>query len=287
MGLNGLGRCLAVGALLAGFLYSPPETKAGVVMTSVTDRDVYTPGSSMNLNIRLDSTNYPGSVAATQYFLTFPIPLESPSSVVSIPNYFDDLFFQSVGFRKLSGLVAPDAGPTGREGPLTDNSFIVPLNATPGEYSFDLDRSLSGVEGIASVYDLDANLLPLIVQNNEIVITYPGDANLNYQVTIGDVTILAENFGRFGGWEQGDFTGDGLVSIGDLTILAENFGAGNYSSLSSSVPAPSTFVAGLTLLGLAGLSGRGRGKKQGLIGRIYQSGLRDSGLGVGIIGANH
>ncbi len=54
--------------------------------------------------------------------------------------------------------------------------------------------------------------------------TFFGDASLDRQVSIGDLTLLAENFGGPGGWASGDFTGDGQISIGDLTLLAENFG---------------------------------------------------------------
>ena len=282
MGLNGLGRCLVAGTLcLVGSLYSLPETKAGVVMTSVTDRNVYTPGDLVNVKVGLDNTNHPGEVFSAEYVLQVPsffgnVSKGPPSTNGFFPN---PKFFEVIDWPgRLSGVVDSGVGVSNTNGFIGEYTFST-IGATLGEYTLGLTHT--------NVYDHNVDLQPIDVQNGEIVITYPGDANLNYQVTIGDVTILAENFGKTGGWQQGDFTRDGLVSIGDLTILAENFGAGNYSSLSSSVPTPSTFVAGLTLLGLAGLSGRGRGKKQGLIGRIYQSGLRDSGLGVGIIGANH
>lgn len=79
-------------------------------------------------------------------------------------------------------------------------------------------------------YDLTGDSLVTIADMDEEVLvilgTFYGDANLDLRVSIGDLTILAENFNGTGGWAQGDFTGNGIISIGDLTILAENFGAG-------------------------------------------------------------
>jgi hypothetical protein len=77
--------------------------------------------------------------------------------------------------------------------------------------------------------------------------TYKGDANLDCQVDVGDLGILAGNWGgSFAGsaWANGDFTGDGQVDVGDLGILAGNWGAG------AAVPEPTT----LALLSLGGLA---------------------------------
>lgn len=87
----------------------------------------------------------------------------------------------------------------------------------------------------------------------------PGDADLNGCVSIGDLTILAENFGLNDGtatWFMGDFNGDGNLGIGDLTLLAEHFGECLpepliASAATSAVPLPSAFWGGLGLLGLA------------------------------------
>jgi hypothetical protein len=59
----------------------------------------------------------------------------------------------------------------------------------------------------------------------------PGDANGDKMVDVGDLGILAANYGTTSGatWAQGDFNGDGAVDVGDLGILAANYGTGTIS----------------------------------------------------------
>jgi len=59
-----------------------------------------------------------------------------------------------------------------------------------------------------------------------------GDANIDDQVDVGDLGILAANYGLTSGakWDQGDFNGDGKVDVGDLGILAANYGTNNSSA---------------------------------------------------------
>jgi hypothetical protein len=54
----------------------------------------------------------------------------------------------------------------------------------------------------------------------------PGDANGDGSVDVGDLGILAANYGTSSGatWQQGDFNGDKAVDVGDLGILAANYG---------------------------------------------------------------
>jgi hypothetical protein len=60
-------------------------------------------------------------------------------------------------------------------------------------------------------------------------LSIPGDANVDGFVDVGDLGILAANYGTTSGalWSQGDFNGDGLVDVGDLGILAANYGTGS------------------------------------------------------------
>lgn len=53
-----------------------------------------------------------------------------------------------------------------------------------------------------------------------------GDANLDGLVDVGDLGILATNYGREqgAGWRLGDFNLDGLVDVGDLGLLATHYG---------------------------------------------------------------
>ena len=60
----------------------------------------------------------------------------------------------------------------------------------------------------------------------------PGDANGDGMVDVGDLGILAANYGGSGKtWTQGDFNNDGLVDVGDLGILAAHYGEGVTGSL--------------------------------------------------------
>jgi hypothetical protein len=55
-----------------------------------------------------------------------------------------------------------------------------------------------------------------------------GDANGDGKVDVGDLGILAANYGGSGKiWSQGDFNGDGNVDVGDLGILAAHYGQGS------------------------------------------------------------
>lgn len=55
-----------------------------------------------------------------------------------------------------------------------------------------------------------------------------GDANCDGMVDVGDLGILAANYGGSEKtWAQGDFNKDGLVDVGDLGILAANYGQGS------------------------------------------------------------
>jgi hypothetical protein len=57
-------------------------------------------------------------------------------------------------------------------------------------------------------------------------VNFPGDANFDGKVDVGDLGILAANYGEIGGinWANGDFNSDGRVDVGDLGILAANYG---------------------------------------------------------------
>jgi hypothetical protein len=56
----------------------------------------------------------------------------------------------------------------------------------------------------------------------------PGDANGDAQVDVGDLGILAANYGITNGatWNLGDFNNDEVIDVGDLGILAAHYGEG-------------------------------------------------------------
>jgi hypothetical protein len=65
----------------------------------------------------------------------------------------------------------------------------------------------------------------LVYYNSEVL---PGDANCDGTVDVGDLGILAANYGTTScvTWNLGDFSGDGAVDVGDLGILAAHYGQG-------------------------------------------------------------
>jgi hypothetical protein len=59
----------------------------------------------------------------------------------------------------------------------------------------------------------------------EVVLTYYGDANLDYTVDLTDYNILASNYNQSSmNWDQGDFNYDGTVGLADYNIQAAHFG---------------------------------------------------------------
>jgi hypothetical protein len=105
--------------------------------------------------------------------------------------------------------------------------------------SLDVLDDLNG-DGAVS----EADVLYLLT---DLLNTRQGDANLDQSVDVGDLGILAANFGSAAdSWANADFNADGAVDVGDLGILAANFGLP--TSLTT-VPEP----AAALLLPLAGL----------------------------------
>jgi MYXO-CTERM domain-containing protein len=96
-----------------------------------------------------------------------------------------------------------------------------------------------------------------------VLFTYGGDANLDEEVDIADLGIVAANWqqsDRF--WYQGDFNFDGNVTIADLGILAANWQKGSNSPAMSFAEAMAMFDSfngvvvpepAWTALGLIGL----------------------------------
>ncbi len=84
----------------------------------------------------------------------------------------------------------------------------------------------------------------------KIMVTLPGDANLDGTVNGSDFLILRNNFGMTSGaqWNQGDFTYSGAVNGTDFLLLRNNFGKTLTSAAATSTPTPEP--ATLLLLGV-------------------------------------
>ncbi len=64
----------------------------------------------------------------------------------------------------------------------------------------------------------------------------PGDADLDYEVDVTDLAVLAANWGRSDlAWCDGDFTDDGRVDVSDLAVIATGWGQRKSSAV---VPEP-------------------------------------------------
>lgn len=80
----------------------------------------------------------------------------------------------------------------------------------------------------------------------------PGDADIDGNVDVVDLGILATNYGTSGTqWGDGDFNEDGTVDVDDLGILATAYNGGSASATSQAVPEPSALSMVLVLCGLS------------------------------------
>lgn len=124
---------------------------------------------------------------------------------------------------------------------LLNRSGTLPI---PGDFDFDGDVDADDIDLLAaaspdtvppgnSIFDLTGDdIIDFLVDGSSdsdkliraILGTEYGDADLNGEVNIVDLGILATSFGGAGGWANGDFNGDGLVNIVDLGVLATSFG---------------------------------------------------------------
>jgi hypothetical protein len=137
--------------------------------------------------------------------------------------------------------VTPLPGTVFLEGQASDDGLPIPPGilsvgwrkvSGPGSVTFDnASAAVTGVNfsqfGIY-VLEVKASDGRLLRRDSVTLTVVPyGDANMDGQVNIGDLGILAGHYGQTGvDWTDGDFNGDGKVNVGDLGILAGNYGSG-------------------------------------------------------------
>ena len=98
------------------------------------------------------------------------------------------------------------------------------------------DGSETAISGGTVTYTVAPADIVVLKWSNATV-RLPGDANLDGVVNVGDLGILAANYGRnliqsvpqAEWWGLGDFNNDGVVNVGDLGILAANYGSSGSS----------------------------------------------------------
>ncbi|WP_428386807.1 trypsin-like serine protease [Mucisphaera sp.] len=93
--------------------------------------------------------------------------------------------------------------------------------------------------------DNQANLMDIVELVTNILATDFGDADLDGDVDLIDLSTLADNFGTDdAGWAGGDFDGSGFVDLADLSLLAQRFGSGSLLA----IPEPASLVIATTPL---------------------------------------
>ena len=97
----------------------------------------------------------------------------------------------------------------------------------------------------------DLGVLPQAIYPND---PWPGDANNDGVVNVGDLGIIAFNWGRTSDpppvWIMGNMNGDHTVDIGDLAVLAFNWNWSGPPAQAQAVPEPIT----LALVGVGALA---------------------------------
>jgi len=107
-------------------------------------------------------------------------------------------------------------------GDQTENYFYL-LNDKTGQIEMTLTGSGPASFGLNTLYTIGTDGVLYAYRLSYL----PGDATGDDAVDVGDLGILAANYGSSNkNWNEGDFTGDGVVDVGDLGILAANYGTG-------------------------------------------------------------
>jgi hypothetical protein len=148
------------------------------------------------------------NVTALEFFINNDQSIQGTFDI-----YIDDIQLKAQG----------DAFDFNSDGMLNAKDIDV-LNAAVNAGSTDTKFDLTG-DGFVTKGDVDYLV-------HSVLGSVSGDANLDKMVDVGDLGILAANYGGSGKtWAQGDFNGDGLVDVGDLGILAANYGSGSNQSI--------------------------------------------------------
>ena len=104
---------------------------------------------------------------------------------------------------------------------LAGGQVVQTLSQSPYNFIFDTTKFLDGN------YTLD--ITSKDNQGNTSTISYNvnitnGDFTGQGKVNLADLIILAQNYGKPGGYSQGNITGGSVVGLPDLIILAQNYG---------------------------------------------------------------
>ncbi len=110
----------------------------------------------------------------------------------------------------------------GRVAQVGDGNFDGELSGADIDLAFAArgnESLLYDLTGDGTVDDADVDRLVRDVFGTEY-----GDASLDGQVSLADLSALAGNWNQAGGWSEGDFNGDGVITLADLSALAGEWG---------------------------------------------------------------
>ena len=152
--------------------------------------------------------------------------IEHPSQVRRSLRINDGLFSVSFDTLKVNSITEP----TQAVGQLY---FLPPQNGgvvpdTPTAEHIDRLFEQAATNQNDPKFDVDGNKL---VDNDDVTFmveavfkTRAGDTDLDQDVDFADFLALSANFGKTGGWAEGNFDGDGMITIDDFLVLSRNFG---------------------------------------------------------------
>jgi len=191
------------------------------------------------------------------------------SGTIFAPNNSGQQNATSTPAQFYSGLVITNSGTVNASGTLATMTFD-PSNYIGGTYSLKLagfsNGNFSGDTDFTVAPDYSA--IPANITNGNIIVTFPGDTNLDGIVNNNDAITFGRNYGLQTGasWAMGDFNGDGKINITDANLLQQyynrsvNINPGVPSIQPSASPAaiPEPGTLGLIAFGLGGVCLRRR-----------------------------
>lgn len=215
----------------------------------------------------LDSTRFnsslPGSPVSRQYFACSIRQGISVGWADIYPRTFDGQYVDITGVVNGMYWLQSEIDPHNVLLELNDaNNFArIPINLTTGldpradldaDYrvtAHDIDQLLANLGSEDPDYDLNQSGGPADQTDvnhmvRDVLDTEFGDVNLDKQVDIDDLRLLATAFGAEGGWADGNLDGAHGVNIRDLSLLATYFGADTLAgAAASTVPLPPAIAA--------------------------------------------